>query len=208
MFLPKIVDFDRLSRIVPLLDGDMEPDDEFKARVQQAIQDSVEEIEARAVRLKTLVLSSLPPATLTDSAPCSPFDIPRELQLAKNVYTRNPQTTEVNLYLDEETTDDSLEYYALYGLEILTARFDYDDCDVPSLNASAQAMVLELLKLLGLDPDTTTTADLYHLDPRLVCLSCPRTEDIYDGRRMRGRRVRPWRSHVTFSSTHLPCTPH
>lgn len=197
MFLPKTVDFDRLSRIVPLLKDDLEPNDDFKARVQQAIQDSVEEIEARAVRLKTLVLSSLPPATLTDSAPCSPFDIPRELHLAKNVYTRNPQTTQVSLYLDEETTDDSLEYYALYGLEILTARFDYDDCDVPSLNASAQAIVLRMLKLLGLDPETTTTADLCHLDPQFFChsLSCP-------------RKPRSWRSHVRFPSTYFPHTPH
>lgn len=60
VFLPRKADFDKLGRIAPLLEDDLEPDDEFMARVQQAIQDSVKEIEARAIRLKTLVLSSLP----------------------------------------------------------------------------------------------------------------------------------------------------
>ncbi|KAI0310926.1 hypothetical protein OF83DRAFT_1295639 [Amylostereum chailletii] len=65
----------------------------------------------------------------------------------------------------------------------------------------AYAAVNLLLDALGLDPSTTTVADLDRLDPALICVNCPILRRRLDPS-VRGRLVYSWRSYASRRSGH------
>lgn len=189
---PKEHDFVQFTQIAPLISEDLAPDDEFRRRVRDAITESREEIEAWVVRLKTIALSSLCPVP----SPCDTFHLPRELQLAKNVFSKQRSFDQKRAY---------------YGIEVFSARrsfscpVDLEHLEVPTFDLQAQAIILKILAELGLDPNTTTTTDLNRLDTMFICLDCPCAVGLQNGGLTPSRRrVRYWRSHVSLC-LHTSC---
>lgn len=188
---PKEYEFVQFTQIAPLISEDLAPDDEFRRRVRDAITESREEIEAWVVRLKTIALSSLHPVP----SPCDTFHLPRELELAKNVFSKQLSFGHKRAY---------------YGIEVFSARWscshalDLERLEVPTFDLQAQAVILKILAELGLDPNTTTTTDLNRLDTMFICLDCPCTVGVQNGGHTPRRRVRYWRSHVSLC-LHISC---
>ena len=62
------------------------------------------------------------------------------------------------------------------------------------LERDAAGVVLSLLRLLGLDPSTTTASEMDELDPRFACLDCKPLSI----KGMKGHEILDWRECVKF----------
>lgn len=120
-------------------------------------------------RRKAAILSNLP----VSLAPCPTFSVPPELNLAKNVFYAPLHGT---------------QYQSLYGAEAFAFRpRSTPRGQLPQFNQDVQRIVLTMMAMLALDPETTTTWDLDELKPLFWCQDCAQCTAI---------DVREWRSHV------------
>ncbi|EIM82370.1 uncharacterized protein STEHIDRAFT_124514 [Stereum hirsutum FP-91666 SS1] len=186
VFYPKHYELAEFPAVAALnaVDVDVHLDDGFPARARTAILSLMPAaIDEWINKRKAKVLSTLasPPAP-----GCGIFDMPAELELAKNVFVAD-EDPEVPLYAQ------GIFCYR-YKDEDRSPKNSMHTWNIPKLSGSAQSAIFHLLDLCGLDRDTTTTKELDALHPLFVCENCTVKGEamVFANPRRVGKYVHTW----------------
>lgn len=200
--LPTAAEIVQFRELQSFVTEDKEADQEFRNIVQPVIAN----LQPKIITLSTLrtqaVLSQIP---MPDQTPASSSSTDQastdRLELATSVFTcacLPHYYTRSNGCLQglKALGHSCYQKYRYPGGDSLM------DC-VPLFSSNGKATVEAMLEHLNLDKNTTTIADLDHLDHRFTCLSCPISRENPRARRKinrgeLGRRAMTWRGLVSF----------